>query len=45
VIQHIKGEEIEIFLSGPLTAAVFKPPRQQKGTELTALLMPLRTKN
>ena len=39
------GEEVEVFLSGPLTAAVFKPKNQQETTTLTALLMPLRTKN
>ena len=45
VIQHIDSQEVEVFLSGPLTAAVFKPKNQQETTTLTALLMPLRTKN
>ena len=45
VIEHIKGNEIEIFLSGPLTAAVFKPIQQEQKTNLTALLMPLRVKD
>ena len=45
VIEHIKGNEIEIFLSGPLTAAVFKPTQQEEKTNLTALLMPLRVKD
>ena len=44
VIEHIDGNEIEIFLSGPLTAAVFKPTKQKEKTTLTALLMPLRIK-
>ena len=45
VIEHVKGGEIEIFLSGPLTAAVFKPTQQEENSTLTALLMPLRVKD
>lgn len=45
VIQHIDSDQVEAFLGGPLTAAVFKPKKQQEKTELTALLMPLRTKS
>jgi len=45
VIEHIDDEEIEVFLSGPLTAAVFKPTQQEKNSKLTALLMPLRIKD
>jgi len=45
VVQHINSQTVEIFLGGALTAAVFKPEEQQKNTILTALLMPLRTKN
>ena len=45
VLEHIEDREIEIFLSGPLTAAVFKPTQQKKDTSLTALLMPLRVKD
>ena len=44
VIQHIDSDSVEVFLGGSLTAAVFKPQQQQKQTKLTALLMPLRTK-
>ena len=40
----LNDKEIEVFLSGPLTAAVFKPTQQKQGTSLTALLMPLRIK-
>jgi len=45
VIQHIDSAEIEAFLGGSLTAAVFQPQKQQEKTKLTALLMPLRTKD
>ena len=45
VIDHIEGDEIEVFLSGPLTAAVFKPTNQKTNSNLTALLMPLRIKD
>ena len=45
VIQHLEDTTTEIFLSGPLTAAVFKPKNQKETTDLVSLLMPLRTKN
>ena len=44
VIQHINNKKINIFLDGPLTAAVFQPQEQKKETTLTSLLMPLRVK-
>ncbi len=43
VLQNINNSSVEMFFSGPLTAAVFKPKEQQRNTETTALLMPLRT--
>ena len=43
VLQNINDNTAEIFFSGPLTAAVFKPKRKQEGTKTTSLLMPLRT--
>lgn len=45
VVQHINNNEINIFLGGELTAAVFQPKKQKEKTELTSLLMPLRTQN
>ncbi|MBI44878.1 MAG: DNA polymerase III subunit beta [Candidatus Marinimicrobia bacterium] len=42
VLEHINSPEIEIFLSGPLTAAVFKPKKEIATAQHTALLMPLR---
>ena len=43
VIQHLSAEEINIYLSGPLTAAVFKPNNQKTSNgEVLSLLMPLR---
>jgi len=45
VVQHINNNSINIFLGGELTAAVFQPQKQKEETELTSLLMPLRTKN
>ena len=45
VIEHIDSDEVEIFLSGPLTEAIFKPKQQKEESSLTALLMPLRTKD
>lgn len=42
VIQNINNTDVEIYLSGALTAAVFKPKKQKQNTTLTALLMPLR---
>jgi len=45
VVQHIDTEGVDVFLGNALTAAVFKPQKQQKNSKLTALLMPLRTKN
>ena len=44
VVQHINNNSINIFLGGELTAAVFQPKKQNEETELTSLLMPLRTK-
>ena len=44
VVQHINNNSINIFLGGELTAAVFQPQKQNEETELTSLLMPLRTK-
>ena len=43
VVQHIQGQETNMFLSGPLTAAVFKSNKNEEGEEITTLLMPLRT--
>ena len=45
VIQHLDHSTTEVFLSGPLTAAVFKPKEENTKTDLVSLLMPLRTKN
>ncbi len=45
VVQHVDNKRIDIFLGNALTAAIFKPQNQKEETELTALLMPLRTKN
>ena len=45
VVQHINNSETNIFLGGELTAAVFQPKKQKEKTELTSLLMPLRTQN
>ena len=45
VVQHINNNSINVFLGGELTAAVFQPQKQNEETELTSLLMPLRTKN
>ena len=45
VVQHVDNKIIDIFLGNALTAAIFKPQNQKEETELTALLMPLRTKN
>ena len=45
VLEHIDSNEIEVFLSGPLTAAVFKPSQQKETSTLTSLLMPLRIKD
>ena len=45
VLEHIDNNEIEVFLSGPLTAAVFKPSQQKETSTLTSLLMPLRIKD
>ena len=45
VVQHINSNSTNIFLGGELTAAVFQPKKQNEETELTSLLMPLRTKN
>ena len=42
VLEHIHCPEVEVFLSGPLTAAVFKPKKEAETTKHTALLMPLR---
>ena len=42
VIQHIGGEEINIYLNTPLTAAVLKPKKEKEKEKLTTLLMPLR---
>ena len=43
VLQNINDNKVEVFFSGPLTAAVFKPQTKKEGTETTSLLMPLRT--
>ena len=43
VLQNIKDDEVEIFFSSALTAAVFKPKTKKENTKTTALLMPLRT--
>ncbi len=43
VVQHTQGDKTNIFLSGPLTAAVFKSTKNEEGEETTTLLMPLRT--
>jgi DNA polymerase-3 subunit beta len=43
VLQNIDDAEVEIFFSGALTAAVFKPKTNKENTKTTALLMPLRT--
>ena len=45
VVQNINNNSINVFLGGELTAAVFQPLKQNEETELTSLLMPLRTKN
>ena len=41
LLQHLGDQKIEMFLGSPLTAAVFKPTKNQQ--KLTALLMPMRT--
>jgi len=41
VVQHAPNKEVDIFLSGPLTAAVFKSKQEEE--ETITLLMPLRT--
>jgi len=43
VIQHLFSEKVEMFLSGPLTAAIFKPKEEKEGCQHLALLMPLRS--
>ena len=43
ILLHLNSPEINIFLSSPQTAAVFKPCSQEAEEEKTALLMPLRT--
>tara|TARA_B110000438_G_scaffold202811_1_gene194466 strand:+ start:660 stop:1775 length:1116 start_codon:yes stop_codon:yes gene_type:complete len=43
VLQNINDKEVEIFFSGALTAAVFKPKTKKDKSDITALLMPLRT--
>ena len=43
VLQNINDKEVEIFFSGALTAAVFKPKTVKESSDITALLMPLRT--
>jgi len=42
VVQHIKEEEINIYLNSPLTAAILKPKKEKEKENLTTLLMPLR---
>jgi len=43
VLQNINNSKVDMFFSGPLTAAVFKPHTEKEGTKNTSLLMPLRT--
>ena len=43
VLQNINDKEVQIFFSGALTAAIFKPKTKTEKMETTALLMPLRT--
>ena len=41
-IQHTEEEEVEMFLSSPLSASIIKPKEKKEKQELTVLLMPLR---
>ncbi len=43
ILQNLKSQETNIFLSSPQTAAVFKPCSQEMNEEKVALLMPLRS--
>tara|TARA_Y100001960_G_scaffold306646_1_gene362093 strand:+ start:367 stop:1479 length:1113 start_codon:yes stop_codon:yes gene_type:complete len=45
VIQHLNAKKTEIYLSGPMTAAIIQPDKQKENTVNTALLMPLRINN
>ena len=39
------AKKTEIYLSGPMTAAIIQPDKQKENTVNTALLMPLRINN
>ena len=42
VVQHLDDEKTELYLSGPMTAAIIQPKKQKEKAVNTALLMPLR---